>query len=109
MLKHEFGIMPTSPKSGERFDNYAPEKYDCITIHDDHMLPLLRRFKEIDFYWHTIDRPEKGLAYYGITLIPPTSMDAVLNVIRGKRKLRELEKLVIRAKDEGSFIIHFGV
>lgn len=51
----------------------------------------------------------KGLNYYGITLIPPSSMEAFLNVIRGKRKLHKLEKLLIRAKDEESFIIHFGI
>ena len=78
--------------------NYEPQKYNCITVHDDHILPLLRHFKKIDFYWHTIDRPEKGLDYYGITLIPPTSMEAFLNVIRGKRKFSELETLMLRAK-----------
>ncbi len=109
MLAHEFGIMTTMPQAGEKFVNYEPQKYECITVHDDHILPLLRHFKKIDFYWHSIDRPEKGLAYYGITLIPPASMEAVLSVIRGKRGLRELEHLLIRARDERKFIIHFGV
>ena len=101
--------MPFPPKSGERFVNYEPQKFDCISVHDDHILPLLRRFNEIDFYWHSVDKMGKGLNYYGITLIPPSSMEVFLNVIRGKRKLHKLEKLLIRAKDEESFIIHFGI
>ena len=109
MLAHEFGIMPTAPQSGEKFNRYDPQKYNCITVHDDHILPFLRYFNEIDFYWHTIDRPEKGLAYYGITLIPPASMDAILSIIHGNRRLCELEKLMIRARDEGKFIIHYGI
>ncbi len=32
MAKHEFGIMQTSPKAGRRYDNYEPQKYNCISV-----------------------------------------------------------------------------
>ncbi|HYE10263.1 MAG TPA: hypothetical protein VEF53_08785 [Patescibacteria group bacterium] len=41
MAKHEFGIFETEPEPGKRYDEYSPEKYDCITIHDDYIEPLL--------------------------------------------------------------------
>ncbi len=30
MAKHEFGIFETEPEPGKRYDEYSPEKYDCI-------------------------------------------------------------------------------
>ena len=41
MPRHEFGIMQSEPIKGERFDEYEPEKYDCITIDDVFIEPLL--------------------------------------------------------------------
>ena len=71
MAKHEFGIMNVSPKPHERYDSYEPEKYNCISVHDDCIEPLLDKLEQIESYWHTLERPGKGLACYGITLIPP--------------------------------------
>ena len=30
MANHEFGIMQNQPMNKERFDEYEPNKYDCI-------------------------------------------------------------------------------
>ncbi|WP_312648942.1 hypothetical protein [Aminipila sp.] len=81
MPRHEFGIMQSKPIKGVRFDRYEPEKYNCISINDDFIEPLLTELLHIDFYWHTIDVPGKGLAYFGITLIPPESLDSLINVL----------------------------
>ena len=77
MLKHEFGIMPEKPESGQTFKEYEPETYDCITVDDECVLAVAKRMKRIKCYWHSLDRPEAGLAYYGITLIPPESMGGI--------------------------------
>ncbi len=69
MAKHEFGIMDTAPVMGKRYDTYEPQKYDCISVEDDAVLAILELLQEIDFGWHTIDISEKGLTYYGVTLV----------------------------------------
>ena len=109
MAKHEFGIMEVSPKMNERYDSYEPEKYNCISVHDDHIEPLLAKLKNIDFYWHTLERTGKGLAYYGITLIPPCSMRGFIELLEGTVGTDELRELLLKAKEEEMFIIHFGI
>ena len=67
MPTHKFGIMKKAPKQSERFDVYVPEKYDCISVNDDDIEPLLEKLSQIPCFWHTLERPEKNLAYCGIT------------------------------------------
>ena len=35
MPKHEFGIMKNKPMNKDRFDEYEPNKYNCIEVDDD--------------------------------------------------------------------------
>ncbi len=109
MAKHEFGIMETAPKSGERYDEYEPQKYHCITVDDDYIEDILERFNDIDFYWHSLDVPGKGLAYCGITLIPPSSDKAFVAAIEDIPELSGLKALLQKAMDENKFVIHFGI
>lgn len=109
MAKHEFGLMETDPVPGVRYDEYEPQKYNCISIDDDYLESLLPELAEFVFFWHTLDRPEKGLAYYGITLIPPSSMGDVLAVLGDLEFFVPLRELLTKAKAEGRFIIHFGI
>ncbi len=109
MAKHEFGIMTDGPVQGVRYDSYEPWKYNCISIHDDYIEPLLPELDKIDFFWHSIDNPGKGLAYCGITLIPPSSMGDVLAVLGDWDFFAPLRELLVRAKAEKKFIIHFGI
>lgn len=111
MAKHEFGLMPSEPSSNERFDRYEPDKYNCIVIDDDFIEPLLVDLQEIDCYWHTRRIANKGLAYYGITLIPSKSMDALINLLSSKNKQEytPLIELAMLAKKDGKYMIHFGI
>jgi len=34
MAKHEFGVMESAPVSGKRYDDYEPQKYNCISVDD---------------------------------------------------------------------------
>ena len=97
MAKHEFGIMKTAPPKGKIYDAYDPQKYNCITVDD------------IDFYWHSLDVPGKGIAYCGITLIPPTSMQSFISVIYNFPELSELKALMQKAYTENKWMIHFGL
>lgn len=109
MAKHNFGIMQTSPKKGERYDAYNPKKYNCITVDDDCLEGIVANFDDIDFYWHSLDVPGKGLAYCGITLIPPTSMQLFISVIDDFSELSELKTLMQKAYTENKWMIHFGL
>ena len=81
MANHEFGIMQNQPMNKERFDEYEPNKYDCIVVDDNFIEPILTDLQKVDCYWHTLQISGKGLAYYGITLIPPESMDILIKVL----------------------------
>lgn len=109
MPKHEFGIMNTVPIPGKRYDEYEPQKYKCIVIDDDCIKNLMEPLSAIDFYWHTLDVPGKGLAYCGVTLIPPTSNRAFIAVIENIAELSELKTVLQKAIDEQKYIIHFGI
>ena len=109
MAKHEFGIMPQSPQKGIRYDKYEPQKYHCILVNDDDLENIVTQFDDIDFFWHTPDVPQKGIDYYGITLIPPTSIPAFLSVIQNRHGLSQLESLLQSALRKGKWVIHYGL
>lgn len=109
MARHEFGIMQIPPKSGERYDEYEPEKYHCISVDDDFIEPLTWKVSDIDCYAHTVDIPMKGLAYCGITLIPPESLSEFISISGEDEKLAELTKLMLEAQKQNKFVIHYGL
>ena len=98
MAKHEFGIMLDAPKKGKHYDEYAPWKYTCISVDDDDLANIVERLSTIDFY-----------AYYGITLIPPDSLKAFIDVIADISELNELKKLLEQALDKNKWMIHYGI
>lgn len=105
-MVHEFGIMSTDPEQGRRYDTYEPKKYGCIAVHDDLVERFAPALDSVLCYWHTLDRPEKGLAYCGITLIPPQSLPLFLDAVT---EIEPLRNLIHRAMAEGKFIIHYGL
>ena len=82
MARHEFGIMEDAPQQGQRYDASEPWAYACISVDDDFLEGIVERFGQIEFYWHTLDVKARGIAYCGITLIPPDSIRVFLDVIR---------------------------
>ena len=50
MANHEFGIMQNQPMNKERFDEYEPNKYDCIVVDDNFIEPILIDLQKLDFY-----------------------------------------------------------
>ena len=109
MPKHEFGIMENPPQINERYDVFEPEKYACISVDDGLIAPLLDKLSLIECYWHTLERPGKNLAYYGITLIPPSSMEQFIEILEGVAGTEELRSLLFRAIEEDKYVIHFGI
>lgn len=109
MLKHEFGIMDCIPKSGKRYDKYEPQKYNCISINDNDLEKIVEKLIEIEVYHHTLDNKQKGLAYCGITLIPPCSLGLMLDAIINSSELKELYEMILKAQKDNKWIIHFGI
>ena len=111
MANHEFGIMQNQPMNKERFDEYEPNKYDCIVVDDNFIEPILTDLQKVDCYWHTLQISGKCLAYCGITLIPPESMDILIKILLLQDKLEytDLIYLANQAKEENKYIIHFGI
>ena len=109
MARHEFGIMETAPIAGKRYDEYEPEKYNCISIDDDYIEGIQEQLDVFDSFCHTLDIPMKGLNYVGITLIPPTSITAFLSAIGDSAEYAELRKLLIEAEKRNKFVIHYGL
>ncbi len=109
MARHEFGIMQNAPRQGKRYDEYEPQKYNCISVDDDYLEDIVVKFNCIDFYWHTLDVKGKGIAYCGVTLIPPCSIKAFIDVIKDISGLSELKELSEKALRESKWIIHYGL
>ncbi len=109
MAKHEFGIMQNAPQKGKRYDEYEPQKYNCISVDDHYLEDVDANLNYIDFYWHTLDVKGKGIAYCGVTLMPPCSIKAFVNVIKDIDGLSELRELSEKALKENKWIIHFGL
>lgn len=109
MAKHEFGIMINAPKQGKRYDKYEPWKYNCISVDDDCLNSVIKELTTIDFYWHTLSVKGKGLAYYGITLIPPVSLKTFIDIIADKPELCELRELAEKALEQNKWVIHYGL
>ena len=109
MAKHEFGMMTDAPRQGERYDEYEPWKYACISVDDNDLEGTIERLDAIDFYWHTLSAKGKGLAYCGITLVPPCSLKAFIDVLDDIPKLRELKELLKKALNMNQWVIHYGI
>jgi hypothetical protein len=115
---HEFGIIDFLEEYNE--DEYEPKKYNCISVDDDFLSEvyydgLKNKIKYLDTFAHNTNRPSKDLAYYGITLIPPTSLKYFLDIITEaniKHKSKELEMLrgkISEAIKKDKWMIHYGI
>ena len=111
VAKHSFGILQQNPPLHRRYDEYEPEKYGCIDVDDALIEPLLPALQEMDCFWHTLRQPGKGLAYTGITLIPPASLPLFRRLLRKaeQEELAELLRPADKAQAENHYLLHFGI
>lgn len=104
---HFFTNPPTASKI---YDEYNPEIYDSLVSVDyDYILKIDDKLNEINMYCHTLAKPQKGLAYCGITLIPPEAMPEMLLITEPCPKLQPLTQLLKKVLTESKYIIHFGI
>jgi hypothetical protein len=109
MAKHEFGMMDKAPTMVQEFNDYEPQKYHCIAVDDCYIEPLTSELSTIQCYWHTLKREEHGLAYWGVTIIPPNSLREFISVLGEKSQFDELRELLQKAVKENKYIIHYGI
>ena len=75
MAKHEFGIMQLAPKKGERYDEYEPQKYNCISVDDIYVEKIDKKLLKVP----TV--PSEGATQYnGLTVWTPN-----INIFRDPR------------------------
>lgn len=66
-------------------------------------------------YFHNLNRPNYGLARSGITLIPPESLPAFLNIVLQDQRIMKEKQFVLlankinEAMSRNKYIINFGV
>lgn len=109
MAKHEFGIMKSDPVKGCRYDEYVPQKYDCISVDDECVERVAAELIALKCYAHTLDAPIDGLAYCGITLIPPEAIEQFISLIENQAEMTDLRKLLREALKKNRFVIHYGL
>ena len=113
MIKAQFGIIEDIGETQKYF--YASEKYQCVCIDDDiYIDDWWDKLVLLKTYFHSLDRPEFGLARYGITLIPPESLPGFQEIVLSDRRINRdanLRKLADKIQDaisRNKFMIHFG-
>lgn len=108
---HEFGIIDEIDE-GKDYSDYSPEKYHCVTVEDDTIQLLAASLASMKTYFHSLQRRECGLAYSGVTIIPPESLPEFYNVVVSSKHCKELEVLsskIKQAMEENKHMIHFGI
>lgn len=115
MPRAEFGIIDEFEKDKDYSDDYEPEKYHCIAINDDFINAWWSNLTQIKTFFHHYDRPEFSLARWGVTLIPPESLEAFYNIVstdkcsKSSKELINLMILLRKAISEKKYVIHYGV
>lgn len=118
MIKTEFGIIECFDEF-EDYTEYAPERYHCVAIDDDEYLNgWWDSFLEIDtlnVYDAHILQPQKALSRWGITIIPPSSLPKLLDIVVSDKRYQQDKRLVAfaslinKAIEHEKFMIHYGV
>ena len=118
MIKAEFGIVENF-NAKEDYTEYSPKKYHCVAIDDDLYLndwwSALSLIDTYNVYSKGVLQPQKALSRWGITLIPPSSLPALLDIVlfdrRSKRdkRLIAFAGLIHKAITEHKYMIHYGV
>ena len=111
---HEFGIINHVDYRGN-YEDYTPQKYNCISVDDDLLIGLAMKLSSMKTYYHSFKRPEFGLAYQGITIIPPESLSLFYETVvlskdfKTSDELSKLASKIIEAVKENKYMIHYGV
>ena len=114
MIKTEFGIIEDITETQSY--SYDPEKYHCVFIDDEiYIDDWWNKLLLLKTYFHSLNRPEFGLARYGITLIPPESLPAFQEIVLSDKRMKQDENLMKLAEtiqdaiQRNKYMIHYGI
>lgn len=111
----EFGVIDNFDESKDYGGAYEPQAYNCAAIDDDALSGWRERLETMRTYFHSFDRPETSLARYGVTLIPPASLELFYDIVQNDTapefaaQVPAVLAVIERAQRENKFIIHYGV
>ncbi|MBU5312703.1 hypothetical protein KQI38_11715 [Tissierella carlieri] len=111
----EFGIIDKFEKDKDYSLEYESKKYSCIAIDDDILDDWWDELSLIKTYFHSYSRPNFALARWGVTIIPPESLEAFYKVIstdkrsKTSKELIDLTTLLQKAIYENKYVIHYGI
>lgn len=110
----EFGIINDIKKYIK--NEYNPQKYNCVSISDDvYINDWWDSLNLIKTYSHNLNKVNFGFDRWGVTLIPPSSLPQLQDIVLSDKRisidenLLELSKLIKKAIDENKYMIYYGV
>ena len=77
----------------KNYEDYTPEKYHCISVDDDIISSLNQNLSIMKTYFHTVKNQKYGLAYCGITIIPPESLAIFYETVTSSKFFRKSDEL----------------
>ena len=118
MIKTEFGIVENFNEKAD-YTEYSPKKYHCVAIDDDLYLNdwwnALSYIDTFNVYTKGVLQPQKALSRWGITIIPPSSLPALLDIVLSDKRSKKDKRLIVLANlihqaiTENKYMIHYGV
>lgn len=111
----QFGIIDKFEKDKDYSSKYEPERYNCVAIDDDILNDWWDELILIKTYFHNYSRPNFALARWGVTIIPPESLESFYRIVLTDRRSKtsnELIDLIIllkKAISENKYVIHYGI
>ena len=118
MIKTEFGIIDDFNEKND-YTGYYPDKYNCVAIDDDRYISAwwkeLSKINTLNVYKKGVLQPQKALSRWGITIIPPSSLSALLDIVLSDKRSKEdksliaLAGLIHQAIVDEKYMIHYGV
>ena len=111
----EFGIIETINPKNDYGSSYEPEKYSCVAICEEAINDWYDELADMKTYWHCMNRPNTNIARYGVTIIPPESLEQLIGAIRAKTKAKfaadalEVASLLETAAKLSKFVILYDV
>ncbi len=106
---HQFGIIDSFSERLEDYIEYEPEKYNCISVEDDCFLSVCSKLKNLKTINPSTEEFTTDLCWYGITIIPYTSLEEFISVLENDDIFSELIFLLKKAYDNKKYVIHYGV
>jgi hypothetical protein len=113
--RSEFGIIDIFDSMKDYTNIYEPKKYDCIAICEEALNDWYPLLQKMPTYHGRYSCPAFNIARYAVTLIPPTSLDLLINAIKSSTKAEfredslEIVDLLEKAKMKNRYVILYDV